>query len=99
MGRTKSAVATTAFLRQAPDRRPRRARRPEHSEVIGMERGTMDQAEYGWSVAGIIRRHARERGHRPMLTYGDRVVTYAEIDARSNQVARALAAEGVRAQD
>jgi long-chain acyl-CoA synthetase len=53
----------------------------------------------GWSLAGLIRRHATERGQRPMLTYGDRVMTYAEMHARSSLVARALAAEGVRSQD
>ena len=53
----------------------------------------------GWSLAATIRRHARDRGHRPMLTYGDRVITYAEMHARSSQVAQALAAAGVRAQD
>jgi long-chain acyl-CoA synthetase len=34
-----------------------------------------------------------------MLTYRDRVITFAEMHARSSQVARALAAEGVRRQE
>ena len=51
-----------------------------------------------WSLAGIVRRHAAERGQRPMLTCGDRIITYAAMDARSSQVARALAAESVGVQ-
>jgi acyl-CoA synthetase (AMP-forming)/AMP-acid ligase II len=55
--------------------------------------------EGGWSLAGIVRRHAAEHGTRPMLTHGDRIVTYGEMHARSSRVAQALAAEGVRSQD
>jgi long-chain acyl-CoA synthetase len=34
-----------------------------------------------------------------MITYGQRTITYAEMDERSSRVARALGAEGVAAQD
>src|SRR5215475_3263035 len=66
-----------------------------HGEATVINSGMTDPT---WSLAGIVRRHAAERGERPMLTCGDRVVTYAAMDARSSQVARALAAEGVGAQ-
>ena len=66
-----------------------------HGEATVINSGMTDPT---WSLAGIVRRHAAERGERPMLTCGDRVVTYAAMDARSSQVARALAAEGVGVQ-
>src|SRR5262245_62805655 len=66
-----------------------------HGEATAMNSGITEPT---WSLAGIVRRHAAERGQRPMLTSGDRVITYAAMDARSSQVARALAAEGVGAQ-
>src|SRR5712692_9799246 len=46
-----------------------------------------------------IQRHASERGDRPALIQGERVVTWDEFDARSNQVARALAKLGVGPDD
>ncbi len=52
-----------------------------------------------WTLADIVRGHARERGDSPMITYGERRITYAEMDARSNQVARGLLAEGVQPQE
>jgi long-chain acyl-CoA synthetase len=52
-----------------------------------------------WTVANVVRIHARARGRRPMMTYGQRTISYAEMDERSSRVARALAAEGVAAQD
>src|SRR5438309_5976544 len=52
-----------------------------------------------WALGEGIRRHARERGDKPMITYGDRTVTYGEMHARSNRVAQGLAAEGVGAQE
>jgi len=52
-----------------------------------------------WSLAGIIRRHARERGDRTMITHGDRTISWAEMDRRSSRVAQALLAAGVREQD
>ena len=47
------------------------------------------------TVADVVRRHAAVEGDRPMLTFGDRAWSFAEMDARSNQVAQALAAMGV----
>jgi long-chain acyl-CoA synthetase len=52
-----------------------------------------------WSLAGITRRHARERGTRPVMTYGDRTITWAELDARASRVAQGLLAAGVGAQE
>src|SRR3989442_10218167 len=66
-----------------------------HGEATAMNSG---MTEPTWSLAGIVRRHAAERGQRPMLTCGDRIITYAAMDARSSQVARALAAESVGVQ-
>jgi len=51
-----------------------------------------------WSLAGVLRRHAHHRD-RPMLTCGDRVTTWAEMDARASQVAHKLRAAGLAAQD
>lgn len=51
-----------------------------------------------WTVASVIRRHAG-RGDAPMIRYGDRVISWAEMQERSSQVAQALAAEGVGSQD
>jgi long-chain acyl-CoA synthetase len=50
-------------------------------------------------VAEIVRRYAREQGGAPMLTCGDRTLTYAEVDERSNRAAQALAGEGIGPQD
>jgi long-chain acyl-CoA synthetase len=52
-----------------------------------------------WTLGDIVRRHARERGDRPMITYGDRRITYAEMEERANRVAQGLVAEGVGPQD
>jgi len=52
-----------------------------------------------WTLANVVRTHAGARGGRPMITFGARTITYAEMHARSSRVARALAAEGVAAQD
>jgi long-chain acyl-CoA synthetase len=52
-----------------------------------------------WRLADIIRTHARERGERPVLTYGGRTIRYAELYERSSRVAQGLIAEGVRPQD
>jgi len=52
-----------------------------------------------WTLANIVRAHAEARGAHPMITFGDRTITYAVMDERSNRVARALLAEGVVPQD
>ena len=51
------------------------------------------------TIAEIVRTHGRERPDRPALEVGDRTVTFGELDRRSNQVAAALAAAGVGAED
>jgi len=43
--------------------------------------------------------HARAAELRPMLTYGERTIGFAEFDAVTNRLARALAAAGVVAGD
>ena len=52
-----------------------------------------------WTLAGVIRTQARRRGDRPMITFGERTVTYAGMDAASSRVAQALAAHGVASRD
>ncbi|PWU22779.1 MAG: long-chain fatty acid--CoA ligase [Candidatus Rokuibacteriota bacterium] len=48
-----------------------------------------------WTLANIVRMHAAERGPQPMITYGARLISYAEMDAASSRVAQALLAERV----
>jgi long-chain acyl-CoA synthetase len=43
-----------------------------------------------YRVVSIVRDHARRQGEAPALTGDGRTVTYAELDLRSSQVARAL---------
>ena len=45
-------------------------------------------------VADVIRHHAAERGGELALVHGERELTYAELDRRSNQLAHALIARG-----
>lgn len=52
-----------------------------------------------WTVAGIVRGHGKQRADKPAITYEGRTTTWAELDARSSQVAQALAAEGVGEHD
>jgi len=47
------------------------------------------------TVADIIRTYGRERPDNGALEVGDRSISFGELDRRSNQVAAALAAEGV----
>jgi long-chain acyl-CoA synthetase len=51
------------------------------------------------TIADLIRVHAQERPDKPAITFGDRTVTFHELDLRSNQVANALLAEGVGTAD
>jgi long-chain acyl-CoA synthetase len=46
-----------------------------------------------------VRTHADQLGSAPALVLGERTVSWDELDARGNQVARALAARGVSAGD
>jgi long-chain acyl-CoA synthetase len=50
-------------------------------------------------VADVVREHASRRPDVVALRCGARSVTYAELDDRSNRLARALLSEGVRAGD
>jgi long-chain acyl-CoA synthetase len=52
-----------------------------------------------WSLASIVREHARRRGDRPAITYGSRTIRWGELDARSSRVAQGLLAAGLTAQD
>ena len=52
-----------------------------------------------WTVAGVIREQARERPDKVAIRFGDRLITYRELDQRSSRVARALLAAGVGPQD
>jgi long-chain acyl-CoA synthetase len=51
------------------------------------------------NIAGIVRLHGRERPDQVAIVYGDREVTWRELDERSSQLANALAAAGVQAND
>ena len=57
------------------------------------------RADTGWTLADIIRTHGRERAERPVLTYGTRTISYAELQERASRVAQGLCAEGVGPQD
>ena len=51
------------------------------------------------SLADIIRVHGADRADRPALIQDERTLTWAELAARSAQVAQGLAADGVGSQD
>ncbi|HVV36387.1 MAG TPA: fatty acid--CoA ligase [Acidimicrobiales bacterium] len=51
------------------------------------------------TIADLVRVHGRERPDNPALTFGDRTLTFRELDERSNQVANALLTEGVGVAD
>ena len=57
------------------------------------------QPEAGFTLAGIVRRWAADRGDAPALVYEGRAVTWAELDHRSSRVAQGLLAEGVEPGD
>jgi len=48
-------------------------------------------------VADVVREHAARRGDKVALRHGERALTYAELDERTNRLANALRAAGVRA--
>jgi long-chain acyl-CoA synthetase len=53
-----------------------------------------------WSVANTLRRQLLAgRGDAPMMIYGERTISWSEMNDRSTLVAQALAAEGVGSQD
>jgi long-chain acyl-CoA synthetase len=47
-------------------------------------------------VADVIREHAAERGDQVAIRHGGRELTYGELDERSNRLAQALLAQGVK---
>jgi long-chain acyl-CoA synthetase len=51
------------------------------------------------TIAELIRNHGARQPDKLAIIAGDRRITYAELDARSSQVANAMAAEGVGVQD
>ena len=51
------------------------------------------------TVADIIREHGAVRPEVAALVYGDRTLTYGDLDERSSRFANGLAAEGVGPQD
>ena len=50
------------------------------------------------SFAGIVRTHGRERPDHPAIEFEGTTVTFGQLDARSSQLATALAAVGVEAE-
>jgi long-chain acyl-CoA synthetase len=44
----------------------------------------------------LLRRQARERPNRPAIRFGERTLSYAQLDAAANRVANALIADRVR---
>ena len=65
---------------------------PASSDGTG---GQMDIA----NIAGIVRLHGRERPDQIAIVYGEREITWRELDETSNQMANALLASGVQAND
>jgi long-chain acyl-CoA synthetase len=55
------------------------------------------EASAGVRVADVVRRFARDRPERVALRHGDREVTYAQLDERSNRLAHGLLADGLGA--
>ena len=50
-----------------------------------------------YTLADRVEEMARSQGERPFLLYGDQRFSYAEVDARANQVAHAAFARGLQA--
>ena len=50
------------------------------------------------NIAGIVRLHGQERPDQVAIVYGEREVTWRELDETSNQLANALVAAGVQAE-
>ena len=59
--------------------------------------GPMSFAVPDVRVADVIRRHAVQRPEAVALRQGERELTYGDLDERSNRLAQALLAHGVRA--
>lgn len=52
-----------------------------------------------YTIADRVEEQARQYADRPFLFYGNETYTYADMDARANQVARAMAQRGLKAGD
>jgi long-chain acyl-CoA synthetase len=52
-----------------------------------------------WSVANTLRKHIGTLADAPIMVYGDRTITWGEMNGRAGRVAQALLAEGVGADD
>src|SRR5207245_2965943 len=57
-----------------------------------------EEGHMAWSLGSIIREQARRQGERPMITYGARTITWAEMHDRSSRVAQGFLAAGLPAQ-
>ena len=66
--------------------------------VAAEEAGAGDVPGHG-SIAGMIRHWATVQPNEPMLTAGERAVTWGEVYRRSRRMAQALTAAGVHAGD
>lgn len=52
-----------------------------------------------YTLADRLEQQALEQGERPLLMYGEQTLSYAEVDARANQMAHTFYANGLRAGD
>jgi long-chain acyl-CoA synthetase len=50
-------------------------------------------------VVDVVRHHGQERPDAPAIIYGDRTISYSDLDERSSRVANGLLAEGVGEQE
>src|SRR5688572_5200517 len=57
--------------------------------------GTMLGSDFA-TLPDLIRAHARERGDKPALIFGDRIVTYAALDRMMDRIAFSLQRDGVK---
>ncbi|MEU6198549.1 AMP-binding protein [Streptomyces sp. NPDC047061] len=70
------------------------------AEVMGAENTPVGPGEHMSRYRGVaygeqLARHARQRPDRPALSFGDRTLTYAELDTRVNRLCRTLGSLGV----
>jgi long-chain acyl-CoA synthetase len=73
-----------------PGRRPRLTEKSGGSIVLEIARMP--------TVGDIVRRNAAARREAVAIHYEDQTITYGDLDRRSNQVANALTAAGIRSQ-
>ena len=51
------------------------------------------------NLSAVLEQHTRRKPHAEALVYGEKRLTYAQLDAWANQIANALAASGIRRGD